>query len=57
MAAFESFAPEVPVKVVPVEAVAVVMKAMAKKPMERYSNCRQIALDVHAALFGHVRAS
>ncbi len=39
----------------PAEAVAVVMKAMAKKPADRYSNCRQIALDVHAALFGHVR--
>jgi tetratricopeptide (TPR) repeat protein len=40
----------------PIEAVAVVMKAMAKKPADRYSNCRQIALDVHAALFGHMRA-
>ncbi len=39
----------------PSDAVAVVMKAMAKKPAERYANCRQIALDVHVALFGHVR--
>ena len=37
------------------EAVAVVMKAMAKKAQDRYPNCRQIALDVHAALFGHMR--
>ena len=39
----------------PAEAVAVVMKAMAKKAQDRYPNCRQIALDVHSALFGHIR--
>ena len=39
----------------PADAVVVVLKAMAKKPTDRYANCRQIALDVHAALFGHVR--
>ena len=39
----------------PADAVAVVLKTMAKKPGDRYSNCRQIALDVHAALFGHVK--
>ncbi len=39
----------------PADAVAVVMKAMAKKAADRYSNCRQIALDVHEALFGHIR--
>ncbi len=40
----------------PAEAVAVVLKAMAKKSVDRYSNCRQIALDVHTALFGHIRS-
>ena len=39
----------------PPGAVAVVMRCMAKKPAERYTNCRQVALDLHLALFGHVR--
>jgi len=39
----------------PAGAVAVVMRCMAKKPADRYSNCRQVALDLHLALFGHVR--
>ena len=38
-------------------AVPVVMRCMAKRPAERYSNCRQVALDLHQALFGHVRDS
>jgi len=38
----------------PTVAVDIIMKCMAKRPGDRYGNCRQIALDVRHALFGTV---
>ena len=42
-------------KELPVAAVHVVMKCMAKKSLDRYTNCRQVAFDVQQALFGHLQ--
>ncbi len=39
----------------PAKAAEIIAKALAKRPAERYANCRQMAMDVHEALFGHVR--
>lgn len=38
----------------PLGIVHAIEKCMAKKPADRYSNCRQIAFDVRQALFGHL---
>ena len=38
----------------PLGIVKAILKCMAKKPADRYSNCRQIAVDVRDALFGHL---
>jgi tetratricopeptide (TPR) repeat protein len=38
----------------PVGMVKVILRCMDKKPLDRYANCRQIAIDVRDALFGHL---